>query len=78
MDIKTLEQALSFMGSQDALALQLGITQGAVQKALTAKRNIFVITGAESVSAIEVKSAFNSKPDLLAFINAIEVTHEQL
>lgn len=50
--------------TQTKIASRLGVTQGAISQATLNKRNIFIIEDEKGVSAVEIKSAFNTNPDL--------------
>lgn len=73
MNITPLNKSVVMAGSQEALASQLQVTQGAIQKALISKRNIFIVTDLQGSTAVEIKSAFNTEPDLGAITKMIKV-----
>lgn len=51
----TLKQYLSSGHSQESLAKQLGVTQGAIQQMKASNRDIRLIIGGEKIIAYEVR-----------------------
>lgn len=72
MNIKSLENHLKQV-TQYRLAKDLGITSGAIDQALTKKRNIFIVTDDEKVTAFEVKPAFNSDIDIKKINDKLDI-----
>lgn len=64
MKINTLKQQVE-LTSQYRLAIDLGITAGAVGQALEKSRSIYIVTDDENkMTAFEIKPAFNTDPDM--------------
>ena len=63
MAVFELKQVMS-SSRQSKIATQLGVTQGAISQANSKQRNIFIVENDDGVSAFEIKSVFNTNPNL--------------